>query len=1106
MSLYAREFVYPPIDGSITLPETIDFHWTHNADLPIYAFHDAINGVVKEISLLEFGRACHRVAHELAPNFEVESRPVVALMALSDSLLYQAVTVGLMKAGVVPFPISSRNTAVAIANLLRKTSCHYLVTTSTTLRELIDEIKNDLTLNEPAFTLIVLEVPPLCKIFPKLGEEYEEDPFTPYTASPKPKLDEVGMYIHSSGSTGFPKAIPQTHWTLVNWAAMPPTLSFRDRVPRIRMAAMHLPPFHTLGIYAHLLWTLYGCTTMGLYPPVVESSEMVPILPTPDNILEHLRNTNSNCIITIPTLLQIWAQDPKAVDTLSKLEFVSYSGGAVVPRLGDFMVAEGVTLNPGYGGTEFGSPTYPFKRKEDASDWEYMEFDERCKIRWAPQGDGTFECQFLTNDNHPLPIENLPDARGYATSDLFEPHPTKKHLWKIVGRLDDVIVHSSGEKTVPAPMEDIIMSSNYVMGVVMFGQSHGQPGVLMEPKPTYAIDVNDENQVAKFRNLIWPIVDEANRAGPAFSRIFKEMTLLTNKDKPLPRSGKGTVMRKLAVKVYADEIEALYNTVESTQTIGNVEAPTEWDVESVTQWIVAQLQDLLHGKTVQPTEDLFEQGLDSATILRRRIAAALQSTNAPSNAIAQNTIYTYPTLERLADHVAGLINGSSSMAAQPEVDLIHERINLIESMISKYQLKPVAGTSSDASKVVLLTGSTGNLGAQILASLLKDARARKIYALDRPSRASGKSILERHKEKFADKRLDVSLLMDEKLIFIEGELAKDRLGLSEEHYEELQLSVNVIIHTAWRLDFNLSLVSFESSIRGAHNLLQLARTSRTHAHRIIGPEAFRFIFTSSVASALSWNQALGPYPEEVVLDSSSAVGNGYGESKYVAERVLASSGLNATSLRIGQISGGLPNGAWATTDWVPILVKSSLALGALPLASGVVSWLPMDAVSDSILDLAMDPDARTLPPVMNVLHPSPVPWNTIIEHTARALSQELSLDKPLNLVPFRDWFSMLEARQASSVDQDISNELPAVKLRDFFKAMANTECSEDAEVGGLTRFTVRKIQDFSETMKNVRQLEYEDVERWVRPVALLDRLMSSPQQLEFHESTKAPLI
>jgi thioester reductase-like protein len=50
---------------------------------------------------------------------------------------------------------------------------------------------------------------------------------------------------------------------------------------------------------------------------------------------------------------------------------------------------------------------------------------------------------------------------------------------------------------------------------------------------------------------------------------------------------------------------------------------------------------------------------------------------------------------------------------------------------------------------------------------------------------------------------------------------------------------------------------------------------------------------------------------------------------------LELSGLQATSFRIGQISGGLSNGAWATSDWVPILVKSAINMNALPAATGV---------------------------------------------------------------------------------------------------------------------------------------------------------------------------
>ena len=159
------------------------------------------------------------------------------------------------------------------------------------------------------------------------------------------------------------------------------------------------------------------------------------------------------------------------------------------------MVASGVKLNPGYGGTEFGSPTYAIPRKGDENDWAYMEFSERASIRWVPQGDGTYECQFLVSDIPFKPVSmltfrlsdqrNVPTfCRGFGgcsglchlgslgeTSDeklsvenvrselKISPRLVIPNSWLSVGRIDDVIIHSSGEKTVPAPMEDIILSS-----------------------------------------------------------------------------------------------------------------------------------------------------------------------------------------------------------------------------------------------------------------------------------------------------------------------------------------------------------------------------------------------------------------------------------------------------------------------------------------------------------------------------------------------------------------------------------------------------------------------------------------------------------------------
>lgn len=132
--------------------------------------------------------------------------------------------------------------------------------------------------------------------------------------------------------------------------------------------------------------------------------------------------------------------------------------------------------------------------------------------------------------------------KGYATSDLFIPHPTVKGLWKMyvflasslftssslavhsVGRTDDVIVLSTGEpsiqlsnvfvrlihhvrvvgeKIVPIPQESLLASSPLVAGVVMFGRERPQPGVLIEPVAGHEVSAGDTAKLIEFRDKIW---------------------------------------------------------------------------------------------------------------------------------------------------------------------------------------------------------------------------------------------------------------------------------------------------------------------------------------------------------------------------------------------------------------------------------------------------------------------------------------------------------------------------------------------------------------------------------------------------------------------------
>ena len=98
------------------------------------------------------------------------------------------------------------------------------------------------------------------------------------------------------------------------------------------------------------------------------------------------------------------------------------------------------------------------------------------------------------------------------------------------------------------------------MGAVVFGRGREQAGVLVEPRPEHAINPDNEEELAAFRNKAWPIIEQANASAPAFGRVFKTMIIVTSPSKPLPRAPKGTIIRKQALRLYDAEIEKLYVT------------------------------------------------------------------------------------------------------------------------------------------------------------------------------------------------------------------------------------------------------------------------------------------------------------------------------------------------------------------------------------------------------------------------------------------------------------------------------------------------------------------------------------------------------------------
>ncbi|KAG6843649.1 hypothetical protein H0H87_002019 [Tephrocybe sp. NHM501043] len=467
--------VRPVIDDTLLLSDVVDFNMKNNPTQPFFVYYANPEDGVQIITHLEFGRATNRVAHAVRPPSTGRDGDIVAILAHTDTILYQTIVVGVILAGLVPFPISPRNTPAAVAELLRKTSCHHL-TTNVALQQLLEGVMAQLA----TIPIQIREIPSIEVVYLQLAHEALGHSFEPYDPPRRPAVFDVCTIIHF-GSTGPPKPIAQTH----------------------------------------LYWI------QALVSPFIHA----------------------------------WSAIPQALEYMKELEFVAYTGAPLLPKVGNELASAGVRLNAIYGSTETGSPCHLIPEKENNLEWEYLRFYPHTKLRWIPQGDDTFELQFLACKSHRPLVNSLPDVEGYTSSDIFKPHPTKEGLWKIVGRVDDVIIHSSGEKTVPGPMEAIIMSNPLVQATVMFGREQIQTGALIQLES--GIDIQDEAQVALIRNKIWHTIEKANKAAPAFSKLYKEIILFTPEGSPLPLAGKGTVLRKSALSIFAKEISALYENVDS---------------------------------------------------------------------------------------------------------------------------------------------------------------------------------------------------------------------------------------------------------------------------------------------------------------------------------------------------------------------------------------------------------------------------------------------------------------------------------------------------------------------------------------------------------------
>ncbi|KAI2482376.1 Polyketide synthase [Pyrenophora tritici-repentis] len=240
---------------------------------------------------------------------------------------------------------------------------------------------------------------------------------------------------------------------------------------------------------------------------------------------------------------------------------------------------------------------------------------------------------------------------------------------------------------------------------------------------------------------------------------------------------------------------------------------------------------------------------------------------------------------------------------------------------------------------ILITGATGSLGSHMAAHYASLPTVTSVICLNRRSHNSPYTPLERQLNAFTQKSITLPASSLSKITAYETDSTKPLLGLPEETYATLSTTVTHIFKV----------------LRHLFDLAALVAAKRGPGFK------FSFQFISSIATVGHYPfHARTPHIPEETMGIKSVLPNGYGDAKFVCERVLDETlhrypdRFRAMVVRLGQVAGSSGSGYWNENEHFAFLVKSAQTLKALPRLEGVVSWTCVDDVAGASADLLLD--------------------------------------------------------------------------------------------------------------------------------------------------------
>lgn len=364
--------------------------------------------------------------------------------------------------------------------------------------------------------------------------------------------------------------------------------------------------------------------------------------------------------------------------------------------------------------------------------------------------------------------------------------------------------------------------------------------------------------------------------------------------------------------------------------------------------IAHMMSDILKLPTLGPNEDFFLCGGDSLdTII---LISKLQQLGM---VVTSEELHQCPTPRKLAQKRVE----STSMC-------IHS--SRLENQWS-YSCAPVKlSLAKETTNSVLVTGATGFLGAHLLFELLNRDRHTKVYCLVRcNSPINGK---ERVCDTFRRYGLNVHLLKD--ILIVRGDITQPCLGIPEGDYKRLSDEVSTVIHCAATVNMLANYETLkETNVIGTKNILDFCLTGiRKKLH-----------YASTLSVFVSTDRNRGTVYERDILSFTTNIYGGYGQSKYVAEKMVQSippSFCDVFIYRYGLLCGDTIHGISAPKDFLGMFFRGAKTIGILPYDKSntmAVDITPIDQASRIVADII----GHHQPGIYHIASENPLKYNDL---------------------------------------------------------------------------------------------------------------------------------